>query len=480
MIDVVIAGAGPNGLMLACELALAGVRPVVLEKLTGPTTEQRANGLVGQVVRVLDRRGLYERLTGDATPPVPAEGFVFGAFPLDLTGIGDHSLFTLMVPQRRIEQMLTERAAELGVEILRDHEVVGLEQDERSVTVHLRDRPPVEAAYLVGADGGRGTVRKLAGIAFPGVTTDASVWLTGHVAVDPAVVDGDGGLVIDGYGTVPPFRHTRTDRGVIVWAQPPGRDPMVSTAEWGRPAGGEATLAELAASVERVTGGRVGLRAPTGPGPHLMRRLEGGNTRLAQRYRQGRVLLLGDAAHVHSAIGGPGLNLGLQDAVNLGWKLAAEVRGVARKGLLDTYESERRPAAQRVTMHTRAQSVLIGPGGEVTALRELFGELVALPSTRVRLAALLAGTDVVYDMGAATGPLVGRLAPDLPGLREVTRSGRPLLIDPTGNLTPGRADHHVDPAAPTAMLVRPDGYVAWQGDTADGLQEALDYWIESP
>ncbi|GAA2483511.1 FAD-dependent monooxygenase [Winogradskya humida] len=482
MIDVVIAGAGPNGLMLACELALAGIRPVVLERLTGPTTEQRANGLVGQVVRVLDRRGLYERLVQADGPPAPAEGFIFGAFPLDLRGVPKNDVFTVMVPQRRIEAMLTGRAAELGVEILRDHEVVGLEQGEKSVVVHIRGREPIEAAYLVGADGGRSAVRKLAGIGFPGVTTDTSVWLSGHVSVPDGMVAEDGGLIIEGYGKVPPFQHTRTDHGVITWA--PGQVPLLNTAEWDRADKPEASLEELAASASRVVGVPVTLGPPAGPGPHLMRRLEGGNTRLAERYREGRVLLLGDAAHVHSAIGGPGLNLGLQDAVNLGWKLAAAVRGEAREGLLDTYESERRPAAERVTMHTQAQSVLIGPGAEVTALRELFGELMTMPSTRKHIADLMAGTDVVYDMGAAEGPLVGRLAPDFPGLRELTRQGRPLVIDPAGNLTPGRFADRVDTvvtgAAPAGMLVRPDGYVAWQGDTTDGLQEALSYWFERP
>ncbi|MGO4425382.1 FAD-dependent monooxygenase, partial [Streptomyces sp. MCAF7] len=183
MIDVVIAGAGPNGLMLACELALAGIRPVVLERLTEPSTEQRANGVVGQVVRMLDRRGLYERLTSPGATPEPAPSFVFGAFPLELSDLPDNSLYTLSVPQRRIEQMLAERAAELGVEIRRDHEVIGLAQDEKSVTVELRGREPIEAAFLVGADGGRSVIRKATGIGFPGVTADDSVSRMGQVSV---------------------------------------------------------------------------------------------------------------------------------------------------------------------------------------------------------------------------------------------------------------------------------------------------------
>ncbi|MGN5381973.1 FAD-dependent monooxygenase [Streptomyces lasalocidi] len=259
---------------------------------------------------------------------------------------------------------------------------------------------------------------------------------------------------------------------------------MISATEWDQSAGGDASLDDLRASVSRVLGVNVPLAPPTGPGPHLMRRLVGANTRIASRYRAGRWFLLGDAAHVHAAIGGPGLNLSLQDAVNLGWKLAAELRGRAPQGLLETYESERLPAAQRVAMHTRAQSLLTCPGGEVSALRELFGELLAQPETRRHIVELMSGADITYDMGPATGLLVGRWAPDLPGLRELTRTGRPLPLDPTGTLVAGRWAPHLDtatlPHLETAMLLRPDCYVAWQGATGDGLHEALETWFEPP
>ncbi|MEV8631219.1 FAD-dependent monooxygenase [Streptosporangium sp. NPDC051023] len=483
MIDVVIAGAGPNGLMLACELALAGVRPLLLERLTEPIDQQRANGLVGQVVRMLDRRGLYERLTSPGAVPEPAPRFVFGAFPLDLHDLPDNPLYALMVPQHRIERILAERAAELGVEVRRDHEVIGLTQDEKSVTVELRDREPIQAAFLVGADGGHSLVRKLSGIDFPGVTTDDSVSRTRHVSVPRDMIGADSGLVVPGFGVVPPFQHLRTERGLIIWAPFPNGDPLVSTVEWEQPPEGEASLDELRASVCRVLGADVPLGPPTGPGPHLARRLFGGNTRIASRYRAGRVFLLGDAAHVHSAIGGPGLNLGLQDAMNLGWKLAAHVRGHAPEGLLDTYESERFPAAWRVAMHTQAQSLLIRPGGDVTALRQLFGELLAQPATRQHIAGLLSGADVTYDMGGANGPLVGRWAPDLPGLRELTRTGRPLLLDPTGTLDAGPYASQIDtvtvPELDTALLLRPDFYVAWQGTTDEGLDQALGAWFRA-
>ncbi|TMU88874.1 FAD-dependent monooxygenase [Streptomyces sp. DASNCL29] len=481
MIEVVIAGAGPNGLMLACELALSGVRPVVLERLTEPTDTQRANGLVGQVIRMLDRRGLYERLTAPGTTPQPAPRFTFGAFPLHLGDLPDNPLYTLLVPQLRIERMLAERAVELGVDIRRGHEVIGLTQGEKSVTVELREQDPVEAEFVVGADGGRSAVRKLAGIDFPGVTTDDSVSCTGHVSVSPDAIGADGGLAVPGFGVIPPYQHLRTEQGLIAWAPSPDGAHKLTTVEWGQPAEGEASLDELRASARRVLGADIVLSPPTGPGPHLMRRLFGGNTRIAERYRAGRVLLLGDAAHVHSAIGGPGLNLGLQDAVNLGWKLAAEVRGHAAEGLLDTYESERHPAARRVAMHTQAQSLLTRPGGDVTALRELFGELLDQPPTRRHLAGLLSGADITYAMGSATGPLVGHWAPDLPGLRDLTRTARPLLLDPTGTLDPGPWSSHVDtatvPGLDTALLLRPDCYIAWQGTTDDGLHEALGTWF---
>lgn len=205
--DVVIAGAGPNGLMLACELSLAGVRPIVLERLNGQAKEDRANGLVGQVVRVLDRRGLYERLSGSTEPPRPSPGFVFGAIPLDLGRLDDNSLYTLQVPQKRLEQILEERARELGVEIRRGHELTGLSQDEDGVTAEIAapEGPyRLRARYLVGADGGRSVTRKLCDIGFPGVTRDDSVSRTAHVTVPAELIDpATGGLNVPGYGPIP-------------------------------------------------------------------------------------------------------------------------------------------------------------------------------------------------------------------------------------------------------------------------------------
>jgi 2-polyprenyl-6-methoxyphenol hydroxylase-like FAD-dependent oxidoreductase len=485
-VDVVIAGAGPNGLMLACELGLAGVRPVLLEARPEPGTESRANGLVGQVVRTLDMRSLLERLSGSPQPPQPSPAFVFGGLPLDLRRLADNPLFGLPVPQRRIEQVLAERAGELGAEIRRGHALVGLAQDGGAVTVEVdgpEGRYRIAARYLVGADGGRSTTRKLCGIGFPGSTSDDVVSRTAQVRVPPELLDaGSGGLAVPGHGIVPAFLHHRTDRGVFVYGPLPGRPPLVSTIEWGRHGAADEmpmTLDEMRASIARVLGADVPLLPPAGEGPHLLRRVSGGNTRIADRYRDGRVLLVGDAAHVHSAIGGPGLNLGLQDAVNLGWKLAAAVQGRAPDGLLDSYETERRPVAERVSMHTRAQMALLAPGSEVTALRALFVELLEDERTTAHIAALMSGADVRYPMGAGTShPLVGGLAPELEldagagpvRLAELIRDARPLLVDFTadGDLAGEVADWEGvaavasrSPGPATALLLRPDGYVAW-------------------
>jgi 2-polyprenyl-6-methoxyphenol hydroxylase-like FAD-dependent oxidoreductase len=503
MTDVVIAGAGPNGLMLACELSLAGVRPIVLEQLPAPSEQPKANGLVGQVVKMLDRRGLYERLSGSASgePPRPAPGFVFGALPLDLTVLADNPIHLLHVGQVRITEVMRERAAELGVRIRWGHAVTGLSQNEDSVTLDVTgpDGPyRLDTGYLVGADGGRSVTRKLSGIGFPGVTTDDTIARSAYAALPAEWVDrATATLNVPGYGPVPLFRHHRNDNGLFVYAPFPDRPPMVTTIEWGEQPADDVpmTLREMRASVGRVLGVDADLTEYDGDGPHLLRRLTCGNTRLADRFRDRRVLLVGDAAHVHSAIGGPGLNLGLQDAINLGWKLAAEIRGEATPELLDTYEAERRPVAQRVVMHTMAQSALIAPGGAVTALRELFTELLDDPANVGHIAGLMAGSDIRYDPGSADAhPLVGRWAKDMVlrtptgtvRLAELTRDARALLLDLTtdGSVAASISDLHErvtvvtatqeSTAVPaTALLIRPDSYVAWASSSSTPDSEEL-------
>ncbi|QRP47665.1 FAD-dependent monooxygenase [Amycolatopsis sp. FDAARGOS 1241] len=497
--DVVIAGAGPNGLMLACELRLAGVRPIVLERLTERSGEPRANGLVGQVVPLLHRRGLYEPLTGQSAP-APTPRYIFGAFPLDLSQLPVNPLYLLPIQQYELEKALEERALSLGVEIRRGHEVAGFTQGESvQVTIEGPQGPyTVDAQFLVGADGGRSTVRKLAGIDFPGVTWDKVLSYTVDVSVPDDLVDpASGGLRVDGVGTVAPFQHFRTETGLFVWApfpNAPRRIAVSERSEAGFPDDVAPTLDEVRTSIRRVLGVDVPIDAPPGPGPHQLRRVTGGNTRIAERFRDGRVLLVGDAAHVHSAIGGPGLNLGLQDAANLAWKLAAEVRGWAPAGLLDTYDAERQPISRRVVMHTQAQGVLTGPGPEITALRELFGELLGYQDVRQHLADLLSGADLRY--GDDPHPLVGRWAPDLASeaVAQAYRAARPVLVDLTADGSVVAAAEpwrdRVDAVATTedldatALLIRPDGYVAWasseaQPDTAD-LEKALQSWFGAP
>jgi 2-polyprenyl-6-methoxyphenol hydroxylase-like FAD-dependent oxidoreductase len=485
--DVVIVGAGPNGLMLACELALAGVRAVVLESLSVPSDVPKANGLVGQVVRLVDRRGLYEPLGGGTEPPTPNSAyFMFAALPLDLSLLSDSPIYTLAVVQRRMVEVLEERASELGVRIRRGHQVTGLAQDDDAVTVDVSGPDGdhrLTARYLVGADGAHSVTRKAAGIEFPGITYDRTITVQASVTMPDGWVDSvSGALNVPGHGPIRPFLPYRTDSGGFAYTPLPGQSPQLIATEWDRSEpDGPATLEELRASIGRVLGVDVPFGPPTGDGQRVLRRLSGGNIRVAERFRDRRVFLVGDAAHVLYTAGGQGLNLGMQDAANLGWKLAAEIRGRAQAGLLDSYETERRSAVRRATVYSAGQVALIAPGSDVTALRELFAELLGDRDTVWRVAELTAGSDVRYDMGVDDPhPLVGRFAPDMVldngtgtnRLAELTRTGRPLLLDLTedGSVAAGWEADEVDVVAArplgadvgaTALLIRPDCYVAW-------------------
>jgi 2-polyprenyl-6-methoxyphenol hydroxylase-like FAD-dependent oxidoreductase len=510
---VVIAGGGPNGLLLACELALAGVRPIVLERLPERATLPKANGLVGRVVQALDYRGLYGRFSGSNAPPVPVPRFQFGALPLELSAADSNALYTLPIPQRRMEELLEQRACELGVEIRRGHELTTVSQDDERVSIGVsgpRGRYELAAEFLVGADGGHSVVRKHCGIGFPGITDRGFVGRSGQVTIPPPVaVPGAGELEVAGVGRLRPATFTRTENGMFAYGMFQPGLYRVAVYEWAPSPLADSVsmpLDELRDAVRRVIGGDVPMSEPADGEPAALRRSTGINSRQAERYRQGRVFLLGDAAHVHSGVGGPGLNLGLQDALNLGWKLAAEVNGWAPAGLLDTYHSERHPVGQRVIMHIRAQMALLAPGANITALRELFGELLQDRSNVLHVADLMAGADIRYETrtGEPPHPMAGRWMPDL-ALRtgdqavrvaELLRAARPTLLDLAGrtDLT-GPARDWTDrvgvvtattPERPAdAVLIRPDGYVAWAAgpDTpraADGLRHTLQTWFGGP
>ena len=518
MVGVVIAGAGPNGLMLACELGLAGIRPVVLDSLPGPDPQPRVNRIVGQAVRILDHRGLYSTLTGTADPPKPAPRTMFAGFPLDLESVPGSQLFTIPVQQRGLVQVLAERAGEYDADMRWGHTLTGFDQHEDGVRVHVTGPEgtyALDAEYLIGADGGTSRTRHLAHIDFPGMSSYDLVIRMGFDVVPPGewLAPVDGTLEAAGAGPLPPLWFHRTERGVVACGAV-GSRVAVMTYEMDTSAQERRhmenideppmNLLELQSSVQRVLGTAV-LLQPTSPDTRLdLRRIRGINLRIASRYRDGRVMLVGDAAHVHSPIGGPGLNLGLQDAVNLGWKLALVLNGRTEPVLLDTYQTERRPAAERVIMHSRAQLALLRPGPEATALRQLFSELITAPGNVAHLSDLLSGADNRYITDTNAHPLVGHWVPDFAvtsasgthRVAELARDGRPVLADLTsgGTVAAAVADIAVqltiatgrpDGEKPaTAVLIRPDGYVAWASsqprpDTGElgGLRAVLARWF---
>ena len=479
---MVVAGGGPTGLMLAGELALAGVDVAIVERRASQDLDgSRAGGLHSRTIEVFDQRGIVERFLS-AGQVQPALGFSGNV--LDISDFPTRHSYVLALWQSRFEPILADWVRELSVPIRRGCEVVGFAQDDHGVDIELSDGRSLRAEYLVGCDGGRSLIRKAAGIDFVGLDPSTS-WMIAEVEMDEPELgmrrEGGGIGPVDPADGGGPFRVVLTEGHVAHTSEP--------------------TLDDLSEALIGAYGTDFGVRSPT----WISRFTD--MSRQAATYRHGRVLLAGDAAHVHPPHGGQGLNTGVQDAVNLGWKLAQVVSKTSPESLLDTYHAERHPVGARVLHNTMAQVALSNPDARHQALRDTMTDLLSMDEPRRRIAGMLSGLDIHYDLGEGH-PLLGRRMPDLDlvtadGPRRVftlLHAAQPVLL----NLgEPGDVDgtpraHRVSTidasyagmwelpvlgyvAAPAAVLIRPDGYVCWVGDGSDaGLRDALTTWFGSP
>ncbi|MEU5901951.1 MULTISPECIES: FAD-dependent monooxygenase [Streptomyces] len=496
--DVIVVGAGPAGLMLAGELRLGGARVIVLERLAEPTGQSRGLGFTARAMEVFDQRGLLPRFGQGPTLEVSPLGH-FGGVQFDYTALEDAHFGARGIPQNQTEAVLEAWARELGADIRRGWRVTDLAEgfldgDHVEVTAHTPDGPRgLRAAYLVGCDGGQSSIRKAAGFGFPGLPATRTMYLAD----------------VEGCHLKPRFLGERLPNGMVMAAPLEEGVDRIIVCPHGVPAqdrDDDITFAEVAAAWQHITGEDIS----AGSAQWVSSFSDA--TRQADTYRRGRVLLAGDAAHIHLPAGGQGLSTGVQDAVNLGWKLAATVRGTAPAGLLDTYHAERHPVGQRLLMNTRAQGIVFLGGEQSDPLRALFTELIAHEEVKRHLAGIVSHLDIHYDMTPpgteslpAPHPLLGHRLPKRPltgadGESDTARllhSARGVLLDLADN--PGlraaaapwanRVQVVTATAKPAegttdaltgldALLIRPDGHVAWTSHgTPDGLTTALTHWF---
>jgi 2-polyprenyl-6-methoxyphenol hydroxylase-like FAD-dependent oxidoreductase len=491
---VVIAGGGPTGLMLAAELALAGVDVAIVERRASQDLPgSRAGGLHSRTIEVLDQRGVADRFLSEGQVVQVAS---FGSTRFDISDFPTRHPYALGLWQNHIERILAGWVGELAVTVYLGREVTGFAQDDTGVDVALADGQSLRAQYLAGCDGGRSVVRKAAGIEFPGWDpTTSSLLAEVEMVEEPELGMRRDASGIHSLGKV----EYEIRDGEVVYKEGGTVRVMVTEPHVGTT--NEPTLHDLSEGLIAVYGTDYGIHSPT----WITRFTD--MTRQAAAYRDRRILLAGDAAHVHSPVGGQGLNTGVQDAVNLGWKLAQVVHQTVPESLLDTYHAERHPVAARVLRNTMAQVALMRVDDRIEALRDTVSELLSMDEPRKRFAAMMSGLDIHYDLGEGH-PLLGRRMPDLDlatpdGMVRVftlLHDARPVLLNfgkPSGFDISRWADRVVaidaeyagdwelpalgQVAGPAAVLIRPDGYVAWVGDGTDnGLRDALTTWFGPP